>query len=73
MLGWQGQRIVDAVSLGVIGALSAQLFMVLLHGAGSVFLTGIASYQSPGLPEEGGLYSCRLLWRSCSAIWCRAC
>jgi CIC family chloride channel protein len=55
MLSWQGRRVVDAILLGVVGALSAQVFMVLLHGAQTVFLTWIAAYRPPGLPEEGGV------------------
>lgn len=55
MLSWQRRRIVDAILLGVVGALSAQVFMVLLRGAQTVFLTWIAGYRPPGLPEEGGV------------------
>jgi CIC family chloride channel protein len=55
MPGRQGRRIVDALLLGVIGALSAQVFMMLLGGAQTVFLTWIAGYRPPGLPEEGGI------------------
>jgi CIC family chloride channel protein len=55
MSGRQGRRIVDAVLLGIIGALSAQVFMVLLHLAQTVFLGWMSGYRSPGLPEEGGI------------------
>jgi len=41
--------------LGVVGALSAQVFMFLLNGAQSFFLSGLAGYCPPGLPEEGGV------------------
>ena len=46
--------LVDTVFLGVIGALSAQLFNFLLKICQTVLLKGIAGYQAPGLPNEGG-------------------
>jgi CIC family chloride channel protein len=51
-----GQRrlIVDAVLLGVAGAIAAQLFTLLLHGVDAIMLRGLAGYQAPGLPNEGG-------------------
>jgi len=56
---WRNHRqrrlVIDALLLGVVGALSAQLFMLLLHWASSILLTGIARYHPPGLPEEGGV------------------
>ncbi len=50
----QHQLIFDAVLLGVVGALGAQVFMWLLHWAQAIFL-GFAQYHPPGLPEEGGV------------------
>jgi CIC family chloride channel protein len=52
-----GQRrlILDTLLLGVVGALSAQLFQFLLRVASDFFLTRIAGYQFPGLPSEGGV------------------
>jgi len=47
--------ILDAVMLGVVGALAAQLFALLLHLAESLFLQGIGGYTPPGLPDEGGV------------------
>jgi chloride channel protein, CIC family len=47
--------IIDALFLGVVGALSAQLFMFLLHGSQSFFMDWLAGYRPPGLPEEGGV------------------
>jgi hypothetical protein len=47
----QRRLVVDALLLGIVGALSAQLFMLLLHGASWILLTGIAGYHPPGLPE----------------------
>ncbi len=44
----------DALILGIIGAIAAQLFTWLLHFASLLFINGIAQYQSPGLPNEGG-------------------
>ncbi len=51
-----GQRrlIVDAVVLGVAGAVAAQLFSLLLRGTSALFLTSIAHYVPPGLTGEGG-------------------
>jgi CIC family chloride channel protein len=46
--------ILDTILLGVIGALSAQLFAFLLRLAQSFFLVRLAGYQPPGLPNEGG-------------------
>ena len=47
--------IIDALFLGVVGALSAQLFMFLLNGSQNFFLGWLAGYRPPGLPEEGGV------------------
>jgi CIC family chloride channel protein len=45
----------DSVLLGVIGALGAQIFMWMLRLSQYFFLTWIAGYRPPGLPEEGGV------------------
>jgi chloride channel protein, CIC family len=45
----------EAVFLGVIGALTAQLFIWALRFCEHLFLTLLAGYQPPGLPEEGGV------------------
>ena len=50
----QHQLIFDSVLLGVVGALGAQVFMLLLHWSQKLFL-GFAQYRPPGLPEEGGV------------------
>jgi CIC family chloride channel protein len=50
----QRQLIVDAALLGVAGAAAAQCFTLLLRGATWLLLQGIAGYQAPGLPNEGG-------------------
>jgi CIC family chloride channel protein len=42
------------VLLGVVGALSAQLFLWMLGVAQQLLLEGIAGYLPPMLPEEGG-------------------
>jgi CIC family chloride channel protein len=47
--------LLDTVLLGVVGALSAQLFMFLLRWAQRLFLVQLAGYHLPGLPEEGGV------------------
>jgi CIC family chloride channel protein len=41
--------------MGVIGGLSAQLFIWLLRLSEKVFLVWIAGYHPPGLPQEGGV------------------
>ncbi|HUX43550.1 MAG TPA: chloride channel protein [Terracidiphilus sp.] len=45
--------ILDAVTLGVIGGLSAQLFTWLLRLSSHLFLTTIAGFHPPGLPADG--------------------
>jgi chloride channel protein, CIC family len=47
--------ILDTMLLGVVGALSAQLFTLLLHLSQSFFLNYLAGYHPPGLPNEGGV------------------
>jgi len=47
--------LVDTILLGVVGALSAQVFMFLLRLTHRLFLVQLAGYQLPGLPEEGGV------------------
>jgi CIC family chloride channel protein len=53
----KGRRwiIVDTVLLGVVGALSAQVFTLMLKGAQTYLLTRLAGYTPPGLPDEGGV------------------
>jgi chloride channel protein, CIC family len=45
----------DSVLLGIIGGLGAQLFMWMLRISQDFFLTRLAGYHPPGLPEEGGV------------------
>lgn len=47
--------LLDSVVLGIVGGLGAQLFMWMLRLCDKLFLTGIAGYRPPGLPEEGGI------------------
>jgi CIC family chloride channel protein len=47
--------ILDSVFLGLVGALSAQLFTLMLKGAEVLFLHLLAGYTAPGLPDEGGV------------------
>lgn len=51
-----GQRrlILDTIILGIVGALSAQLFTLMLKACQRIFLQGLAGYTLPGLPSEGG-------------------
>jgi CIC family chloride channel protein len=58
--------LLDALILGVAGALAALVFTELLHLVQFVFLRGLAGYQAPGLPAEGGVL--REL-TSPSAVW----
>lgn len=51
----QHSLILDTLLLGVVGALSAQLFTFMLRVAQAFFLTRLAGYQPPGLPNEGGV------------------
>jgi CIC family chloride channel protein len=44
----------DTLLLGVAGALAAQLFTWLLKVTQHLFLTTVAGYTPPGLPNEGG-------------------
>ena len=44
----------DTLILGVVGALSAQLFAWMLRVCQGFFLTWLAGYQPPGLPGEAG-------------------
>lgn len=47
--------LLDAVPLGIIGGLSAQVFTWLLRLCFRFFLRGLAGYTAPGLPEDGGV------------------
>lgn len=51
----QRRLLLDTVILGVVGALSAQLFTWMLKISSNFFLGWIAGYRAPGLPEEGGV------------------
>jgi CIC family chloride channel protein len=50
----QHRLIIDAVLLGIIGALGARLFSWMLQLAQIIFLKGIAGYTLLGLVNEGG-------------------
>ena len=49
------QLLLDTLLLGVVGAFSAQVFMYVLDISQSFFLGWLAEYQSPDMPEEGGV------------------
>jgi len=51
----QRRLIADSILLGVVGAVAAQVFTLMLRGANFLFLHVLAGYQPPGLPTEGGL------------------
>jgi CIC family chloride channel protein len=50
----ESRLLAEAVLLGVVGALAAQVFMWALHFCSHIFLTLLAGYTPPGLPGEGG-------------------
>jgi CIC family chloride channel protein len=50
----QHRLIIDSFVLGVAGALSVQLFLLLLHYGKIIFLKDIAGYTPVGLASEGG-------------------
>jgi chloride channel protein, CIC family len=51
----KARLLLESVLLGVVGALSAQLFMWMLRGCERIFLLGIAGYRPPGLSVSGSL------------------
>ncbi len=51
--GREHRLIIDALLLGIVGALCAQAFLLLLRLSQSFFLGVVAGYRPPGLPEEG--------------------
>lgn len=53
--GRQTRLIIDAFLLGLVGAIGAQTFLFLLRICQSFFLSRLAGYSPPGLPEEGGI------------------
>ena len=52
-IGDKPRLLVDSVVIGVIGGLSAQLFMWMLRLSSNLFLGQIAGYSAPGLAVEG--------------------
>ncbi len=53
--GDKPRLLLDSVVLGIVGGLSAQLFMWMLRLSAKFFLVWLAGYRPPGLPEEGGV------------------
>lgn len=53
--GDKPRLLLDSVILGIVGGLSAQLFIWMLRLSQRIFLVWLAGYQPPGLPEEGGV------------------
>ena len=51
----QQRLLLDSIVLGIVGGLSAQLFTWLLNTFNDLFMTRLAGYIPPGLPEEGGV------------------
>jgi len=49
------RSLIESVVIGVIGAISAQVFMWMLRLADYVFLQRLAGYQPPGLSESGSV------------------
>ena len=50
----QRRLIVDAILLGAVGAVGAQVFLFALRWATRLFVNDFAGYLAPGLPSEGG-------------------
>jgi chloride channel protein, CIC family len=48
------RSLIESAVIGVIGALSARLFMWMLGVSNRLFLEGLADYRPPGLAENGG-------------------
>jgi CIC family chloride channel protein len=53
--GDRPRLLIDSVVLGIIGGLSAQLFIWTLRLSQKIFLFWLAGYHPPGLPGEGGV------------------
>ena len=53
--GDKPRLLLDSIVLGIIGGLSAQLFVWMLRLSAKFFLIWMAGYVPPGLPEEGGV------------------
>jgi CIC family chloride channel protein len=53
--GDRPRLLLDSLVLGIIGGLSAQLFMWILRFSMRFLLFGLAGYHPPGLEEEGGV------------------
>ncbi|MGH9729479.1 MAG: chloride channel protein [Candidatus Acidiferrales bacterium] len=53
--GDKPRLLLDSMILGVIGGLSAQLFIWMLRLCQNIFLVCLAGYHPPGLPQEGGV------------------
>jgi chloride channel protein, CIC family len=45
--------LLDSVILGIVGAVSALVFQLVLRGAQDLLLLGLAGYRAPGVPAEG--------------------
>lgn len=50
----QRRLIIDAIMLGVVGAVGAQVFLFALRWLTRLFVNDFAGYVAPGLPSEGG-------------------
>jgi len=50
----QRRLIIDAILLGVVGAVATQVFLFALRWATRLFVNDFAGYLAPGLPSEGG-------------------
>ena len=59
MLKKQRRLILDATLLGVVGALSAQVFLLLLKVSQSLFLTHLAAYLPPQLAADSNIIPAR--------------
>ena len=56
MLTGRTQRIIiDTILLGIVGALGAQVFTLMLKWVEALLMSGLTGYTPPGLPDEGGV------------------
>jgi CIC family chloride channel protein len=47
--------IIDTILLGIVGALGAQIFTLMLKWVEALLMSGLTGYTPPGLPDEGGV------------------
>jgi len=53
--GDKPRLLLDALVMGIVGGLSAQVFMWMLRASQKIFLGWMAGYTPPGVPADGGV------------------